>query len=148
MPETYHLNDEAFIVVVSQPAAKTTGQALSLFLEAVGSVVGGILSHVMDASTLEMPPPPPLPQFIPVPLPPLKFTPIPDLHTLLTQNHYPGVRPTTRSCSTGEKTDCHGRKWFEDHYGVLKKNQFPSSIPPMVHEDYHWKSSYTWTGGG
>ena len=45
--------------------------------------MGGVLAHVMDASTVEMPPPPPLPrllplpQIIPVPLapPPLPLKP-------------------------------------------------------------------------
>ena len=55
------LNDEAFIVAVAQPMAETPGLPLSPLTEAGGSVVRGILSHVMDASTLEMPPHPPLP---------------------------------------------------------------------------------------
>ena len=29
-----------------------------------------------------------------------------------------GIRPTTRSYSTGKKYDCRGIKWFEYHYGV------------------------------
>ena len=52
------LNDESFIVGVAHPMAKTTGLPLSTLTEAGGSVVGGVLAHVMDASTVEMPTPP------------------------------------------------------------------------------------------
>ena len=55
-------NYEAFRVVVPQPMTKTLGWPLSLLTESGASVVGGILSHVMDASTVDMPPPPPLPR--------------------------------------------------------------------------------------
>ena len=55
------LNDEAFRVVVTQPMAKTPGHMLSPLTVANGSVVGGVLAHVMDASTVEMPPPPTIP---------------------------------------------------------------------------------------
>ena len=54
------LNNETFRVVVAQPMSETPGRPLSPFTEAGGSVVGGALAHVMDASTLDMPPPPPL----------------------------------------------------------------------------------------
>ena len=61
------LNDESFRVVVAQTMAKTHGQPLSTLIEASGLVVGVLLSHVMDASTVEIPPPPPLPQLLPLP---------------------------------------------------------------------------------
>ena len=83
-----------------------------------GSVVGAILAHVMDASTVEMPPPPPLPQLIPVLLPLITLPPIPDPINTFPHLIYPGVRPITRSYSTGDKYNCHGRKLFEEHYGV------------------------------
>ena len=60
-PSLDPLNDEAFIVLVAQPIAETPGRLLSPLSESCGSVVGGVLAHVMDASTMEMPPPPPLP---------------------------------------------------------------------------------------
>ena len=41
------LNDEAFRVVVAQPMAKTSGRPLSPLIEDGGSVVGGVLAHVM-----------------------------------------------------------------------------------------------------
>ena len=31
---------------------------------------------------------------------------------------------------------------------MVFKKKLSSSIPPMVHEDYHWKSAYTWMRGG
>ena len=46
---------------------ETPGRPLSPLTEAGGSVVGGVLAHVMDASTVEMPPPPPLPRLLPLP---------------------------------------------------------------------------------
>ena len=55
------LNYEAFRVVVAQPMVKMTGRPISSLAEAGGSVVGVFLAHVMDASTVEMPPPLPLP---------------------------------------------------------------------------------------
>ena len=83
--------------------AETPGRLLSPLTEAGGSVVGGILAHVMDASTVEMPPTPPLPrllplpQIIPVPLtpPPLPLISAPS--TPSPQRRSPGERPTTRS---------------------------------------------------
>ena len=104
--------------------AKTPGCTISPLTEAGGSVVGVVLAHVMDAYTVEMPPPPPLPrllpipQIIPVPLPPPPLLLIPAPRTPSPQRIPPGERPTTRSHSTGEKDDCHGRKWFEENYGV------------------------------
>ena len=62
--------------------------------------------------------PPPLPRFLPVPLTPISLSPILALHTPSSQRFFLRGRPTTRSHSTGEKDYCHGRKWFEDHYGV------------------------------
>ena len=76
--------------------AETPGRPLSPLTDYGGSVVGGVLAHVMDASTVEMPPPPshprllPLSQILPVPLPPLSLTLIPALHTPLPQRQYPG----------------------------------------------------------
>ena len=108
--------------------AKTPGRPLSPLTEAGGSVVGDVLSHVMDAYTVEMPPPPPLPQLLPLPkiLPvPLHPPPLPLLiapRTPLPQRLYPRERPTTSSHSTGDKYDFHGRKCFEKDYGVKKKN--------------------------
>ena len=55
------LNDEAFRVVVAQPMEKTPVRMLSTFTDTSGSVVGDVLAYVMDASNVEMPPPPPLP---------------------------------------------------------------------------------------
>ena len=52
VPAPDPLNDEAFRVVVAQPMAKTPGQLLSPLIEAGGLVVGAVLSHVMDASTV------------------------------------------------------------------------------------------------
>ena len=118
------LNDEAFRVAVAHPMAETPGLPLSPLTEAGGSVVRGILSHVMDASTLEMPPHPPLPQIlplpqiIPVPLPPPTLLLIPDLCTPYPQRRSHGEIPTTRSHSTGAKVDFRGRKWFEEKYGI------------------------------
>ena len=40
---------------------ETPGRLLYQFTDADGSVVGGVLDHVMDASTVDIPPPPPLP---------------------------------------------------------------------------------------
>ena len=97
---------------------------LSPFAEASGSVVGVVLDHVMDASTVEMPPPPtlprllPLPRFIPAPLPSTPLTSIPALRTPSPHRSSPGKITTTRSHSSGEKANCNGRKWFENHYGV------------------------------
>ena len=59
-------NDVAFMVVVKHPISKTPGRTLSILTETGGSVVGGIIAHVMDASTVYMPPPPLIPQSIPL----------------------------------------------------------------------------------
>ena len=86
-PAPYPLNNEAFRVVVAQPMAETPGRPLSPLTEDGGSVVGEVLAHVMDASTVEIPPPPPitqlipLPQILPVPLPPPTLPPIPAPYT-------------------------------------------------------------------
>ena len=89
-PAQEHLNDEALIVVVVQPIAKMpvrplypltedgeTAWPLYPLTEDGGSVVGDVLVHAVDAYTVEMTPPPPLPKFLPVPLPPLPLTSIP-----------------------------------------------------------------------
>ena len=60
-PAPYRLNDEAFRRVVAKPMSETPGRPISPLTEASGSVVGAILAYVMDASNVEMPPPPPLP---------------------------------------------------------------------------------------
>ena len=60
-PEPDHLNYEVFRLVVAQPMAETSVQPLSPLTEARKLVVGDFLAHVMDASTVEMPTPPPLP---------------------------------------------------------------------------------------
>ena len=52
VPATYLLNDEAFRVVVAQPMDKTPSRALSILTEAGGTVVGAVLSHVVDAYTV------------------------------------------------------------------------------------------------
>ena len=61
------LNDEAFIAVVAQPMTKKYGHPLSSLIEAGGLVVVGVLDHVMDASTVEMPSTTPLPRLLPLP---------------------------------------------------------------------------------
>ena len=97
------LNDEAFRVVVTQPMTETPVQTLSTLTEAGGSVMGAAIAHVMDASTVDMPPPPPLPQlspltlFIRVPLTLLPLPPIPDTCNLPPHSRSPGVRTTTIS---------------------------------------------------
>ena len=55
------LNDEALRVVVAQSMEKTPGRTLYTMAETGGSMVGPVIAHVIDASTIEMPPPPPLP---------------------------------------------------------------------------------------
>ena len=40
--------------MVAQPMSKTPGLPISPFTEAGGLVVGGVLAHVMDASTVEI----------------------------------------------------------------------------------------------
>ena len=75
--------------------AKTTGRPLSTLTEAGGLVVGGVLAHVVDASTVEIPPPTPLhillpiTEFLPVYLPPHPFPPIPAPHTPPPQRRSP-----------------------------------------------------------
>ena len=103
------LNDEALIVVVSQPISQMHGRpiyplsengdtALPLYPleEAGGSVVGTVLSHVRDASTVDIPPPPPIPRILPVTLPPLPLPPIPAPRTPLSQCRPHGLIPTSR----------------------------------------------------
>ena len=46
-----YMNYEAFRVVVSQPTSKTPGWTLSPLAEDAGSVVGDVLSHLMNAYT-------------------------------------------------------------------------------------------------
>ena len=109
------LNYESFRVIVAQPMVETPGRPLPPLPEAGWLVVGGFLYHVMDTSTVEMPPPPPLPQLLPlpqilpVPLPPPPLPLVPDPCTPLPQRRSPGERATTRSHSIGEKDGFHGR---------------------------------------
>ena len=118
------LNDEVFRMVVAQPMDKTPGRPLSPLTEAGGSVVGAVIANVMDASTVGMPPPPPLPRFLPLPrylpvtLTPLTLPPIPAPYPSSPQRCPPGVIPRTRSHSTCDKSDFQGIKWFEDNCGV------------------------------
>ena len=49
------LNDEAFRVVVAYSMAKMPGRPLSPLTEACGLVTRGVLAHVMDSSTVDMP---------------------------------------------------------------------------------------------
>ena len=75
--------------------AKTPGRPISALTEAGGFVAGGVLAHVMDASTVDMPPPPPLhrllpiPQILSVPLPTPPLPPIPAPRTPSPQRCYP-----------------------------------------------------------
>ena len=55
------LNDEAFRFVVVKPMAQTPGRPISPLTGACVLVVGGVLAHVMDAYTMGIPRPPPLP---------------------------------------------------------------------------------------
>ena len=61
------LNDEAFRVVVAQPMSEMPGHPLSPLTEDGGSVVWDVSAHAMDESTVEMPPPPPIPRLLPLP---------------------------------------------------------------------------------
>ena len=94
--EPYPLNDESFRVVVAQPMAETPGHPISTLTETGGSVVGPVLAHVMDASTVNMPPPPllpqllPLPQLLTVPIPPPPLPPKPAPCTTSPHCHSPG----------------------------------------------------------
>ena len=125
------LNEEAFRVVVAQPMSETTGRPIYPLTKAGGSVVGGILTHVMDASTVEMPPHPPLPlllplhNILPVPLHPPPLLLIPAPRTPSPQRCSPGERFTPTSHSTVKKADCHGRKWFEDDCSVKQNTNGP-----------------------
>ena len=102
-PSPDPLNDESFRVVVAQPMAETPGRPLSPMTEDGGSVVGVVLSHVMDSSTVEMTPPPPLPRLVPLPqiltvhLPPPPLPPIPSPRTPSPQRYSSGEISTTRS---------------------------------------------------
>ena len=97
-------------------------------------MVGGVLAHVMDASTVDMHPSHPLPRLLPlpkilpVPLPPPTLPTMPAPRTPSPQRRSPGERPMNRSHSTGEKADFHGRKWFEDDYGVKQNINFPHTF--------------------
>ena len=101
------LNDESFRVVVAQTMAETPGRLISPLTEADGLLVGGVLAHVMDSSTVDMPPPPPLPRSLPLPqilpvlLPPTSLPLILDLRTPSPQRCSPEGKPTTGSHSTG-----------------------------------------------
>ena len=74
--------------------AETPGRPLSSLIEDGGLVVGDVLAHVMDASTLDMPPPPPLPWLlplpgiIPVPLPPTPLHIIPAMRSPLSHRGF------------------------------------------------------------
>ena len=102
-PAPYPLNYESFRVVVAHPMTKTPGHPLYPLTESDESVVGAVIAHMMDAFTVEMPPHPPLPRFLPlslfltVPQTPLPLTPIPAPRTPSPHRRPPGVRPTTRS---------------------------------------------------
>ena len=125
------LNDEVFRVMVAHRMAETPGHPLFPLTEAGGLVVGVVLAHVMDASTLDIPPSPPLPRllpfpiFLPVPLPPLPLHPIPAPRNPSSQCCSLRERPTTRSHSTREKAYFHGGKCFEDYCGVKKNINGP-----------------------
>ena len=88
----------------------------------------------MYASTVDITPPPKIPQVLPIPqilpsiLPPPPLSPIPAPPTPSPHHHSPGEIPTTRSHSTGEKADFHGRKLFEDDYGVKQNTYGPHQI--------------------
>ena len=60
------LNYKALKVVVSQPIYETPIRLFSPLKKDDRSVIGAVIAHVMDASTVEMPPHPPLPQFLPL----------------------------------------------------------------------------------
>ena len=110
---------------------ETPGRPLSPLTEAGGLVVGSVIAHLIYSYTVDMPPPPspplflPFPLFIPVPITPLTLTPIPYLRPPSPHRCSLGVRPTTRSHSTGDKYDCHGIKWFEYHYGLKQSINGP-----------------------
>ena len=95
-PEPDHLNDEAFIVVVAEPMVKTPSRTLSSLTNSGVMVVEDVSSHLMGASTVEIPPLPPLPrllpipQNIPVPLPPSPLPPILAPRTPLPHSGSPG----------------------------------------------------------
>ena len=63
--------------------SKTPACSLYPLTEAGGSVVGGVLAHLMDSSTMEMLPHSPLPRFILVSLTPLPLHPVQSLRTPL-----------------------------------------------------------------
>ena len=90
------LNDEAFRLVVALTMAKTPGHPLSLLTEAGGLLVEAVLAHLVDASTVDMHPHPPLPRLLPlpqiitVPLPPPPSPLIPAPYTPSPQRRSPG----------------------------------------------------------
>ena len=55
-PGPYPLYNETFRVVVAHPVAETPVRILYPSTETNGTVVGAVIYHVMDASTVEMPP--------------------------------------------------------------------------------------------
>ena len=81
-----------------------------------------------------MPPPPTIPQIIPLPqnipftISPPPLTPLPSLCTPPPNCSPPGERPMNRSHSTGEKADCHERKWFEYHCDVKQEINGPHPL--------------------
>ena len=54
-PAPDHLVNEAFRLAIAHPMDEMLGRALSPLTEAGGLVVGAVLAHVMDESTVEMP---------------------------------------------------------------------------------------------
>ena len=118
-------NDEAFRVVVAQPISEMPGWIIYPFIDADRSVVGDVLYHVMDASTVEIPPPPTITWFLPITLPTPPLPPILSLRNPLPYRCPPGVIPITMSHSSGEKGDFHGINCFEEHYGLKQNINFP-----------------------
>ena len=88
MPTPGPWNDDSFRVVVAQSMSKTPVRPLYPLTEAGGLMVVDVLVLVINASNVYMPPPPPLPQLLPVPrfLPfPLPPPPLPPILTLRNQ---------------------------------------------------------------
>ena len=119
-PAPEPLNDVTFRVVVARPIFETPSRPISPLTEYGGVfyiLCGGCIYFVY-ASTSSTYFIFPLPPFLPVTLTRITLPLIPSPLAPLPQNSFPGVIPTTRSHSTGEKSYCDGIKWFEYHYGV------------------------------